>query len=173
VNGLPVVVLALTMPVSIVVGSTQPPAASASIDDYALNGTFIATSNGDWAKTRDSYHAEATVRSTWTIASTCNDAYDCTGHVSSDKGWSAPIRRDDTTWIVDRDIPNWEPCPDGTAHPGHQKYRFYQVDSSGFQDLTGQSPVFAGEDKTVGQSGACGVSKWLTIRMPFSLQRIG
>lgn len=138
-----------------------------------LNGRFLAVSNGDWAQTNDSYRNEATVRSTWTITSTCIQGDECSGQVTSDQGWSAPLRKQNDTWIVDRDLPDWEPCPDGTAYPGHQKIRFWRVNADGSQDFSGRSPVFAGEDKTVGQSGACGISKWLAIRMPFSLQQIG
>jgi hypothetical protein len=138
-----------------------------------LNGRFAAISNGDWAQTNDSYHNEATVRSTWTISSTCTEGDICSGQVSSDVGWTAPLRKQNDTWIVDRDIPDWEPCADGTTTPGHQKIRFWRVNSDGSQDYSGQSPTFAGEDKTVGDSGACGKNQWLAIRMPFSLQQIG
>jgi hypothetical protein len=150
-----------------------PSAAVAHAQSSApLNGRFLAISNGDWAQTNDSYRNEVTVRSTWTIASTCTEGDICSGQVTSDQGWTAPLRKQNDTWIVDRDLPDWEPCPDGTTQPGHQKIRFWRVAADGSQDYSGQSPVFAGEDKTVGQSGACGINKWLAIRMPFSLQQI-
>ena len=34
-------------------------------------------------------------------------------------------------YVVKRDIPNWEPCPNGTSRAGHQIYRFYPVDANG------------------------------------------
>ena len=37
-------------------------------EDVALNGTFRATSIGDWAQTNDQYHGEPTVIQTWTIS---------------------------------------------------------------------------------------------------------
>jgi hypothetical protein len=148
-------------------------AASADAQSSApLNGRFLAISNGDWAQTNDSYRNEAVVRSTWTISSTCTQGDECSGQVTSDLGWTAPLRKQNDTWIVDRDLPDWEPCADGTTAPGHQKIRFWRVNADGSQDYSGQSPIFAGEDKTVGLSGACGINKWLAIRMPFSLQQI-
>jgi hypothetical protein len=147
------------------------PVASA-MPDLALNGTFHATSNGQFAKTRGIYRNEATVSNTWTIKSTCTDPYTCTGTVTSDNGWTAPLHKTSTTWIVTRDIPNWEPCPNGEAYPGAQTIRFWQVGDDGLLDLSNQSPVFAGEDKTVGPTGACGVSMWLDIAMPFRLVKV-
>jgi hypothetical protein len=158
--------------VAVAAAMCQGVAAADAQSSAPLNGRFIAISNGDWAQTNDSYRNEAIVRSTWTISSTCTQGDECTGRVSSDLGWTAPLRKQNDTWIVDRDIPDWEPCADGTTAPGHQKFRFWRVNADGSQDYSGQSPTFAGEDKTVGLSGACGINKWLAIRMPFSLQQI-
>jgi hypothetical protein len=160
---------ATAVAVMVVVGLGTP-SARASEDGLALNGTYIATSNGDWAKTNDSYHDEATVRSTWTITSTCSNPVDCTGQVTSDQGWSAPIRHNADAWIVERDLPNWERCPDGTAVTGHQRYRFWPVDATGYVAVG--SPTLGGEERTTGPSGACGVSKLLVIRMPFRLDEV-
>jgi hypothetical protein len=150
--------------------SAQP--AYASTEGLALNGTYLATSNGDWAKTNEAYHDESTVRSVWTINSTCSNPYECAGTITSDQGWTAPIFKASTSWTVDRELPTWQPCPDGTTSPGHQKFRFYRVDEYGELDLTNESSVFAGEDKTTGQSGACGVSRPLLIRMPLRLEKL-
>jgi hypothetical protein len=150
--------------------ATQP--AHASTEGLALNGTYLATSNGDWAKTNEAYHDEVSVRSVWTINSTCSNAFECAGTVTSDQGWTAPIFKTSTSWTVDRELPTWQPCPDGTSFPGTQKFRFYRVDAYGQYDLNNESSVFAGEDKTTGQSGACGVSKTLLIRMPFRLEKL-
>ncbi|MDT5195205.1 MAG: hypothetical protein QOH20_1959, partial [Mycobacterium sp.] len=64
-----VVAGATAVAVTVIVGVGTPSSARASGDDLALNGTYLATSNGDWAKTNESYHDETTVRSTWTITS--------------------------------------------------------------------------------------------------------
>jgi hypothetical protein len=151
-------------------GFGEPPSAGASQDDMALNGTYVVTANGEWAKTNDSYHDESVVRSTWTITSSCSNPVDCTGQVVSDEGWTAPIVHTSDAWIVDRDVANWEPCPDGTAATGHQRYRFWPVDATGY--VTPGSPTLGGEQRTTGPSGACGVNRILVIRMPVRLDKV-
>jgi hypothetical protein len=166
------VVIGLAAAAVAVLGCVAPPRAGASVDDFALNGTFRATSNGEWAQTNDSYHDEQTIRSVWTIVSECSDAYHCSGTVSSDQGWTAPINKASQSWTVERHLPNWQTCDDGSVAAGRQLYRFWRVDEAGNYDLGNQSSVFAGEDKTVGISGSCGVSRELAIRMPFRLEKI-
>jgi hypothetical protein len=136
-----------------------------------INGTYIATSVGEWAKTNEVFRDEATVRSTWTVTSTCMNFQECSGQVTSDQGWSAPLTmHDGTDWVVTRDLTNWEFCPDGTAVTGHQRYRFYSVGPDGRQQPG--SGTLAGQDKTVGPSGACGINRWLVVQMPFRLDKI-
>lgn len=156
-----------------VISGLGMPAARASTDEMPINGSFVARWIGSWAKTRESYHDEATVTSNWTITSTCTSPTDCTGQVSSDGGWTAPLRYFAGAWEVVRDIPNWEPCADGSAFPGHQVIRFYGVDEHGMV-LSNQSEAteFAGEDKTLGPSGACGVNQWQVVRMPFTMRKV-
>ncbi|GFG74595.1 hypothetical protein [Mycobacterium botniense] len=141
-------------------------------EDVALNGTYRATSIGDWAKTNDQFHNEATVTSIWTISSSCTTFEECTGTVTSDQGWSAPIyTHDGALWYVKRDVPNWETCPDGTSYTGKQTFYFIPVNSNAEAQIG--SPTLAGKDKTVGPSGACGQNKWLTVELPFRLDKIG
>jgi hypothetical protein len=92
--------------------------------------------------------------------------------VTSDAGWSADIITTNGEYIVKRELPNWEPCADGSGRTvtGHQRYRFFPVDESGF--LKAGSPVFAGFDKTSGETGACSLNQKLEIEMPFRLQRL-
>lgn len=136
--------------------------AHASSDDPALNGTYRATSDGQWATTNEQYHTEATVTSIWTISSSCVNPMECTGQVTSDQGWSAPLQLvGGSMWKVVHDVPNWEQCAsDLPAATGHQVFRF-----STDETLTG-------DDHTVGPSGACGVNKWLVVDMPFKLVKI-
>ena len=47
---------------------------------------------------------------------------ECTGTVTSDEGWTRPINCVKVYWILNRDIPSWAPCPDGTFASGHQKF---------------------------------------------------
>src|SRR5262249_53529772 len=75
------------------IGGMGTATAEPDINNPAINGTYLATSNGDWARTNDSYHDEATVRSTWTITSTCPTPTSCYGTVVSDQGWTAKIVR--------------------------------------------------------------------------------
>lgn len=159
-----------TLMATVVIGglSTAP---SARAVGNPINGTYIATSVGEWAKTNEVYRDEATVRSTWTITSSCATFQECTGQVTSDQGWSAPIIvHDGVQWHVRRDVPNWEPCPDGTAATGQQTYSFAYTGPDGFQQPG--SRTLAGWDKTIGPSGACGVNRWLVVEMPFRLDKI-
>jgi hypothetical protein len=138
--------------------------------DWGLNGTYLATSNGDWAQTNDVYHNEATVRSTWTISMNCPSIVNCAGRVTSDAGWSADIWLTSTELNVKRDIPNWEPCDDGTMVTGHQRYRFFPVDETGF--LHPGSRTLAGFEKTTGESGGCRLNDKLVIDLPFRLDKV-
>ena len=62
--------------------SGLPTAGASGDDEWGINGTYIATSNGQWAQTNDIYRNEASVRSTWTISMTCSTPLECTGRVS-------------------------------------------------------------------------------------------
>jgi hypothetical protein len=153
---------------------------TAQADDsaYAINGTYVATSDGTYATTNYAFHNEATVKSTWTITSTCATDVRCAGQVSSDQGWSAPLRTEAHVWYVERDVPNWETCSDGTTFPGHQTFMFYPANANGVTQIG--SPYLEGRDKTVGARFACGgtvgglgARSVLVIVMPFRLDKIG
>lgn len=133
-------------------------------DGVALNGSFHAFSDGTWAKTNDRYHDETSVTSTWTISSSCSTYQDCTGRVVSDAGWSANLRYRSGQWRADRDIPDWQRCPDGSTAPGTQSFTFALPRA----DDVDRSKL-VGWDSTTGPSGACGVNQWLNVTMPFTL----
>ncbi|WP_370329968.1 hypothetical protein [Mycolicibacterium hippocampi] len=136
--------------------------------DWGLNGTYIFTSNGEWAKVNDVFRDEASIRSRWTISSTCSYPTECTGTVSSDWGWTAPIYQKGAVWYVKRTVDNWQPCPDGTAAPGLQVFRFYpSVPDGSAADPT--STTLFGDDQTTGISGSCGSSKVVFVSIPFKL----
>jgi hypothetical protein len=167
-----VIATAAALAVTVAGGVTMPPA-RAFVEDLPINGTFIARSMGEWAKTNERYQNEATVTSTWTITSTCSDAFTCTGTVTSDLGWTAQLERIANVWVVHRELPAWEPCADGTNSPGHQAIRFWGVDDNGMVLLRQSEAIqFAGIDRTVGDSGACGINQWLAISMPFTMRKI-
>lgn len=145
---------------------------SAVSNDFEINGVFAAVSNGDFATTDYAFHDQQTIRSTWTIQSTCTKDHVCNGQVSSDSGWTAPLRSPEgRVWKVERDLPDWQKCPDGTTSPGHQTFTFYPSDANGVTKIG--SPYLEGRDKTTGVSGACGRFKFLTVVMPLRLDRIG
>jgi hypothetical protein len=145
--------------VVLVCGTSNAPVTGAS-DDVAVNGTYIAFSDGQWAQTNQSYHDEASVTQTWTITSTCSTYQDCTGRVVSDQGWSGDLVYMSGRWKVVHTVENWEPCQDGTAAPGEQAFTFWRS----YPDRQ-----LVGWDQTIGPSGACGFNKWLNVTMPFRL----
>jgi hypothetical protein len=165
-------ITATTVAATVFGGLAAAPTAQATTkEEVAVNGTFRVTSIGDWAQRNDQYFGEPTVYQTWTINSTCITFQECHGTVTSDQGWTAPVYLlDGEMWKIKREVPNWERCEDGTAFAGQQTYFFYPVnDNGGFQI---GSPTFAGKDKTLGPSGACGQNQWLDITMPLRMDRL-
>ena len=157
---------------AMVSGMGGAPSARASVS-HAINGTYRATSVGTWAKLNNSFHDEPIVASTWTVTSSCSDAQECTGHVTSDQGWDAPmVMHDGTMWFVRREVPNWGTCPDGSTYTGKQTFLFVPVTPDGLQGPD-WSPTLTGKDMTLGPGGACRVNKVLAIEMPFRLDKIG
>jgi hypothetical protein len=152
------------------VGLATP--AAASNYGVELNGRYRVTSNGDWAQTNLVDMDEKTVVQTWTINTSCTSPIMCTGTVTSDQGWTAPAINTGEYWIVDRVVPNWEPCPDGTAAPGDQKFRFWGQDPVGGWTDPNNVNLLAGQDRTIAASGACGVNKPLVIQMPVKLEKL-
>jgi hypothetical protein len=154
---------------AVCVGAAPP----ARAYDPAIGGTYTATVVGDWARTNTVLRVEQTVRSTWTITSSCATAEDCSGQVTSDQGWSAPmIMHDGQMWTVKHNIPNWETCPDGTSFTGRDVVYFYPANPDTGEIVLG-SPLLAGREKTTGPSGACGNNMPLHIEQPFRLDKIG
>jgi hypothetical protein len=151
----------------VIVFLMAPPAAGAG--DGSLNGRFIATSNGEWSMTNDQYRDEPSVRTTWTISSTCVNPTDCVGTVTSDLGWSADIYKRAGMWFVQHEVPGWNPCPDGTSATGLQMYRFYAGDPMTGEQAPGESNTYLGYEVTTSASGACGINKQRVVKMPFKM----
>lgn len=166
----PMVVLSIAAAAVIASCNAMPPAAGA--DGWGLNGTYTATSNGEWAKSNDIFHNETSLRSTWTISTTCSYPTECTGTVTSTWGWTAPIYQTGGVWFVKHPVDNWQPCPDGTTWPGLQVFRFAPTNPDG-DTVDPTSSVLTGADETTGTSGACGRSNTLFISMPFKLVKNG
>lgn len=136
---------------------------------WALNGVYSVLSNGDWARTNEVYHDETSVRSTWTITTTCSNATTCSGTVHSDQGWTSEITSGSGEYVVKRDVQHWEPCADGTFVTGHQVFRFYPVDDRGMISIG--SSTLAGNDVTTSDSGSCAINKDLQIALPLRLEK--
>ncbi len=147
------------------------PAPAFGSDNWGLNGTYLATSNGEWAKTNDVFHNERSVRSTWTVSTVCSYPTECSGTVNSDAGWSAPIYQKSSVWYVRRVVPGWETCQDGPAGDGLQLFRFIAATPDG-GSADGNSNTLVGEDQTTGAGGSCGINLPLFITMPFKLVKL-
>lgn len=142
-----------------------------SSETWALNGTFTATSNGEWAKKNDIFYNQYSVRAIWTISSECSYPTECTGTVTSNQGWTAPIYQTGGEWYVKHVVPRWVPCPDGSTADGFQVFRFKRMTADG-ANTDPTTNTLIGEDATTGPSGACGVSLPVFIQMPFKLVKI-
>ncbi len=141
--------------------------AAAGPDDVALNGTFVAFSDGQWSKTRERFEPRPSVTSVWTLTSSCTNFQDCTGTLVSDQGWSAPLVYLSQRWRATRVIPGWLKCPDGTTADGTQSFTFW---ARRF-DVPERLDRMVGFDETIGPSGACGVNRWMNVRMPLIVTR--
>ncbi len=149
--------------------TAAPPAHGAF--GFELNGSYRVVSNGDWARTNEVFMDEKQVISTWTFSSSCSDPQTCTGTVSSDQGWTVPLKYNVSQWIVDVYHDNWEPCPDGTFAPGRQRFQFQGTDANGQVDKDNLETL-QGYDRTIGLSGACGKNQPLVITMPLTLHKL-
>ena len=157
--------------VAVIAGVGVAPAASAD-SETALNGTFRVLSDGQWARTNDVKIKQETVIETWTVSTSCVNPLNCSGTVTSDRGWTGTARLDDF-WYVDHVIPNWIPCSDGTFASGYQKFILWGVDHATEQKVYNNIQTLAGRNVTKGPSGACGVNKPVVIELPVSMQKIG
>lgn len=161
-----------TVLAAIAIGSLGIAPAHADINNPALNGKFSTLSNGEWAKTNDSYHNEAVIRSTWTITSSCVNPSTCSGTVTSDEGWTANLVRIPGMWKVIRYLPDWEHCDDGTSATGRQVYTFYPMGLDPGLPVDPDSNTYSGESVTLGPSGGCGFNNSLEVTVPFKMVKI-
>lgn len=157
--------------VSAVIAAVAVASPAAASSEWALNGTFTATSNGEWARSNDVFHDQPSVRAVWTITSQCSYPTECTGTVTSNQGWTAPIYQMSGEWYVKHIVPKWMPCPDGSTADGLQVFRFKAMTADG-SNTDPTSNTLIGEDATSGPSGACGRSLAIFISMPFKLVKL-
>lgn len=116
--------VACALSATVAVLGSLGPAAPASASNYGveLNGTYRMIMNGDWAKTNEVFMNEQTQVQTWTFSSSCESPIRCSGTVTSDQGWTAPMTNTGDYWLAVRDVPNWEPCPASYSYPGAEIY---------------------------------------------------
>lgn len=148
------------------------PPAQASSFGIELNGTWRVMSNGEWARTNQVFIDEKVDIQTWTITSSCVSPLECTGTAASDQGWSAPINLIKAYWVLNRDVPNWAPCPDGTFAPGHQKFYLWGINPALNERDLRITDLLAGRNITETDSGACGINKPLDIELPVRAERL-
>ena len=135
-------------------------AASAQATDYgvALNGPYRAFSNGEWAQTSAGpngaggamvYIDQPSKMETWTVTSDCVSPIECIGEVRSDA----------------------QPCPDGTAAPGHQNFALWGFDPT-TSEKNKSRDLIVGWERTMAPSGACGYNKPVVTQLPVRLEKI-
>ncbi|ORV41135.1 hypothetical protein AWC02_17065 [Mycolicibacter engbaekii] len=156
--------------VGVALGATPAPPARADLG-IELNGAYRVVANGDWAKTNEVFMNERSEISVWTFRSSCANAAQCTGEVTSDAGWTAPLEFRTSRWLVDRYHENWQTCPDGTTSPGRQRYQFQGSDLNGQYDKR-NTDLLVGYVRTIGVSGACGRNQPTVIQIPLSVRRL-
>jgi hypothetical protein len=164
------VISAVALTAAVTVG-TAPQATADDYSKYAMNGTYSVVSNGEWARMNDRYQDEPSVRSTWTVNTTCSSALTCSGKVTSSLGWTEDIYTTiGSLWYVKHYVQDWIPCPDGTTGPGLQVYKFYPANDEGLAQRI--SDLWIGEDQTTGQSGACGRNRSLVLNLPVKITKV-
>lgn len=152
-------------------GTAAPAAADEDYAKYAMNGRFSVVSNGEWARQNDRYQDEPSVRSEWTVSSTCTTALTCSGTVTSTLGWTEPIYTGTgNLWFVKHYVNDWLPCPDGSRAPGLQVYKFYPATEEGMSIRP--SDLWVGEDETTGISGNCGRNRSVVMNLPVKIRKI-
>jgi hypothetical protein len=170
-RGLGVIGCVATAAMTVLGNLGAAPPAQASNFGIELNGTWRVLSNGEWARTNQVLIDEKTIIENWTISSSCVSPLECTGTVTSDHGWAAPINFVKVYWILNRDIPNWAPCPDGTFAAGHQKFTVWGINPALNERDVKITDLLAGRNITETDSGACGKNQPLDIELPVRMER--
>ncbi|MCH9668643.1 MAG: hypothetical protein K0U76_05645 [Actinomycetia bacterium] len=147
------------------------PAAQATDFGTALNGTFRVKSDGQWARTNGVKIKQETVVETWKITTSCVSPIECSGVVTSDRGWTGTARLADY-WFIEHVIDDWIPCSDGMFFSGLQKFILWGIDPATEERTYTDSDYWAGRNVTKGPSGACGVNNPVVIELPVSMVKI-
>jgi hypothetical protein len=164
-----------------VIGSVvSAPSAQATDYGVALNGTYRAFSNGEWAQTSAGpngaggaqvYIDQPSKMEIWTVTSDCVSPIECYGEVRSDAGWIGDMNFNGDSWRIFHDIPNWQPCPDGTAAPAQRYFALWGFNPSTSEKNKDRN-LIVGWERTQGPTGACGYSKPVVTQLPVRLELI-
>lgn len=148
-------------------------ASSAHAQDFGteLTGTWRVFSDGEWARTNGVLIDERSTLETWSVTSSCVSPIECYGEVQSDAGWTAPLRLD-AFYYVEREIPNWMPCPDGTFATGYQMFLLWGVNRATEETVSRDIQTIAGRNITKSVSGACGVNQPKVIELPVRAEKL-
>lgn len=154
--------------------ATAAPAAHASDFGIELNGTYHYYANGEFAKVNEVFKNVPTVDETWTLSSSCVSPIECEGTAISSAGWTARLwyGYPNTYWVVDRDIPEWQFCPDGLVAPGEQRFQFWGFDPIATERHMKITNFLVGRQRTNSPSGSCGTNQPLVIETPMKLEQL-
>jgi hypothetical protein len=144
--------------------------ARASDFGVEINGTYRVTTDGGWAQVNDVYKDEPTIVETWTMSSSCVSPVECEGTAVSSGGWTARLWYGfpNFYWVVDRNIPQWQFCPDGTTAPGEQRFQFAGFDPIATERIMTITNFMIGRQRTISPSGSCGRNQPLVIETPLT-----
>ena len=166
--------------IAVMVSVVSAPSALATDYGVALNGTYRAFSNGEWAQTSAGpngaggaqvYIDQPSKLEIFSVSSDCASPISCSGEVRSDAGWTGALSYNGDTWTIKRDIPNWLPCPDGTAAPGHQNFALWGFNPSTSEKNKDRN-LIVGWERTQAPTGACGYNKPVVTQLPVRLEQI-
>lgn len=166
-----VAVVAITVAASLNAGA---PTAYASNFGNELNGTYRVTTNGEFAKVNEVFKDVPTIVETWTLSSSCVSPIECEGTAASSAGWTARLwyGYPNAYWVVDRDIPDWQFCPDGLVAPGEQRFQFWGFDPISTERDMKITNFMVGRQRTNSPSGSCGRNQPLVIETPLKLEQL-
>ena len=150
------------------------PAAHASDFGVELNGTYHYHADGDIALVNEVKKQMPTIDETWTLSSSCVSPIECEGTATSSAGWTARLwyGYPNTYWVVDRNIPEWQFCPNGMVAPGEQRFQFWGFDPVRTERKMNITNFLVGRQRTNSPSGSCGTNKPLVIETPMKLEQL-
>jgi hypothetical protein len=157
--------------IAVLGGLAAAPSAQAQDWGVDISGKWRVYSDGEWARTNQVLIDQQSVLETWTVTTSCVSPIECSGTVTSDRGWTGSARLDDF-WFVEHEVPNWMPCPNGTFATGYQKFQLWGMDPTIERRVTKNITTFAGRNITSSVSGACGVNQPRVIEIPVRMERI-